>query len=177
MRLVIGTRSPERSQFPNAEFIVRIAAWFNRFYGAIRRRGMKRVLQHSGESYWIFLGIKRTRENCYEVVQPVASLCNEEISEKNSTSFKNVIILQCECNTCAFVNFAERNHVMKHPHNWKDFVSLALGICAFLSSWIIGHYTGPLVIVNYVIAGILISFFAITKAADPHRRSPRAHSF
>lgn len=50
---------------------------------------------------------------------------------------------------------------MKNQYSWKDFVSLYLGAWTFLTPWLIGHPAGAAVIASYVIAGLMISFFAI----------------
>jgi predicted signal transduction protein with EAL and GGDEF domain len=51
---------------------------------------------------------------------------------------------------------------MKNQYSWQDFVSLYLGAWTFLTPWIVGHPAGAAVIASYVIAGCMISFFAIT---------------
>jgi SPW repeat len=51
---------------------------------------------------------------------------------------------------------------MKNQYSWQDFVSLYLGAWAFLTPWVIKHPAGADVIASYVIAGFMISFFAIT---------------
>jgi hypothetical protein len=51
---------------------------------------------------------------------------------------------------------------MKKQYSWQDFVSLYLGAWTFLTPWVIGHPAGAAVIASYVIAGFMISFFAIT---------------
>ena len=51
---------------------------------------------------------------------------------------------------------------MKNQYSWQDFVSLYLGAWAFLTPWVIGHPAGADVIASYVIAGFMISIFAIT---------------
>jgi len=51
---------------------------------------------------------------------------------------------------------------MSKERKWQDFVNLFLGIFTFLSPWIVGHQSRPVVFVNFSITGFLISFFAIT---------------
>jgi SPW repeat len=51
---------------------------------------------------------------------------------------------------------------MSKERNWQDFVNLVLGIFTFLSPWLVGHQSRPVVFVNFSIVGFLISFFAIT---------------
>jgi hypothetical protein len=51
---------------------------------------------------------------------------------------------------------------MKNQYSWQDFVSLYLGAWAFLTPWVIRHPAGMGVMASYVIAGFMISFFAIT---------------
>jgi hypothetical protein len=51
---------------------------------------------------------------------------------------------------------------MKNQYSWQDFVSLYLGAWAFLTPWVIKHPAGADVMASYVIAGFMISFFAIT---------------
>ena len=49
---------------------------------------------------------------------------------------------------------------MKRKYLGQDVVNVILGIWAFVTPWVIGHRPGPVVIANYVIVGILITFFA-----------------
>jgi SPW repeat len=49
---------------------------------------------------------------------------------------------------------------MKQQNLGQDVVSLFLGIWTFLTPWAIGYHPGTVVVANYVIVGILITFFA-----------------
>lgn len=49
---------------------------------------------------------------------------------------------------------------MKKQYVGQDVVNLFLGVWTFLTPWVIGHHPGAVVVANYVIVGILITFFA-----------------
>lgn len=49
---------------------------------------------------------------------------------------------------------------MKKQYVGQDVVNLFLGIWAFLTPWVLGHHPGAGVVADYVITGILITFFA-----------------
>ena len=49
---------------------------------------------------------------------------------------------------------------MKKQYMGPDVVNVFLGIWAFLTPWAVGRHPGTPVVANYVIVGILITFFA-----------------
>jgi hypothetical protein len=51
--------------------------------------------------------------------------------------------------------------VMNKRNVRQDLVNLYLGIWAVLTPWLVGHHPGTGVVADYVVVGILISFFAI----------------
>ena len=50
---------------------------------------------------------------------------------------------------------------MKKQNMRQDLVNLYLGVWAVLTPWLVGHHPGTGVVADYVVVGILISFFAV----------------